>query len=46
MLEHLLKDILYEADDNMTKEIDIDRDYVTAHLATSLRAASLKKYIL
>ena len=46
VLEHLLKDILYEADDNMTKEIDIDRDYVTTHLATSLRAASLKKYIL
>ena len=46
VLEHLLKDILYEADDNMTKAIDIDRDYVTAHLATSLRAASLKKYIL
>ena len=46
VLEHLLKDILYEADDNMTKEVDIDRDYVTTHLATSLRAASLKKYIL
>ncbi len=46
VLEHLLKDILYEADDNTTKEINIDRDYVTAHLATSLRAASLKKYIL
>ena len=46
VLEHLLKDILYEADDNMTKEIDIDRDYVTTHLATSLRAASLRKYIL
>ena len=46
VLEHLLKDILYEADDNTTKEIDIDRDYVAAHLATSLRAASLKKYIL
>lgn len=46
VLEHLLKDILYEADDNTMKEIDIDRDYVTAHLATSLRAASLKKYIL
>ena len=46
VLEHLLKDILYEADDNTTKEIDIDRDYVTTHLATSLRAASLKKYIL
>ena len=46
VLEHLLKDILYEADDNMTKEIDIDRDYVTTHLATSLRAASLKTSIL
>ena len=46
VLEHLLKDVLYEADDNETKEIHIDKDYVTAHLATSLRAASLKKYIL
>lgn len=46
VLEHLLKDVLYEADDNETKEIHIDKDYVTAHLATSLRAASLRKYIL
>lgn len=46
VLEHLLKDVLYEADDNETKEINIDKDYVTQHLATSLRAASLKKYIL
>ena len=46
VLEHLLKDVLYEADDNTTKEIDIDRDYVAAHLSTSMREASLKKYIL
>ena len=46
VLEHLLKDVLYEADDNETKAIKIDKDYVAAHLATSLRAASLKKYIL
>ena len=46
VLEHLLKDVLYEADDNETKEMHIDKDYVTAHLATSLRAASLRKYIL
>ena len=46
VLEHLLKDVLYEADDNETKQIKIDKDYVAAHLATSLRAASLKKYIL
>ena len=46
VLEHLLKDVLYEADDNETKAIHIDKDYVTAHLATSLRAASLRKYIL
>ena len=46
VLEHLLKDILYEADDNVTKEIKIDRDYVVSHLETSMRAASLRKYIL
>lgn len=46
VLEHLLKDILYEADDNTTKEIRIDKDYVAAHLATSMREASLSRYIL
>lgn len=46
VLEHLLKDILYEADDNETKEIRIDRQYVESHLATSVRAANLRKYIL
>ena len=46
VLEHLLKDILYEADDNTTKEIRIDKDYVAAQLATSMREASLSRYIL
>ena len=46
VLEHLLKDILYEADDNTTKEIRIDKDYVAAHLATAMREASLSRYIL
>ena len=46
VLEHLLKDVLYEADDNTTKKISIDRDYVASHLETSMRAASLRKYIL
>lgn len=46
VLEHLLKDVLYEADDNETKKISIDKDYVASHLTASMRAASLKKYIL
>ena len=46
VLEHLLKDILYEADDNVTKEINITKQYVEEHLATSVRAANLRKYIL
>ena len=46
VLENLLKDILYEADDNETKSIHIDRAYVEEHLALSLRAANLRKYIL
>ena len=46
VLEHLLKDVLYEADDNTTKKISIDRDYVASHLETSMRAASCRKYIL
>ena len=46
VLENLLKDILYEADDNETKEIRIDKAYVEEHLALSLRAANLRKYIL
>ena len=40
VLENLLKDILYEADDNETKEIRIDKAYVEEHLALSLRAVS------
>ena len=46
VLENLLKDILYEADDNETQSIHIDRAYVEEHLALSLRAANLRKYIL
>lgn len=46
VLEHLLKDILYEADDNVTKEINITKQYVEEHLATSVRAANFRKYIL
>ncbi len=46
VLEHLLKDILYEADDNVTTEISIDKDYVTKHLAKALRENNLQKYIL
>ena len=42
VLEHLLKDVLYEADDNTTKKISIDRDYVASHLETSMRAAEEK----
>lgn len=46
VLEHLLKDILYEADDNETKEININKAYVDEHLAKSLKEINLKKYIL
>lgn len=46
VLEHLLKDILYEADDNVTKEIKIDKKYVEDHLSMSMKAANLRKYIL
>ncbi len=46
VLEHLLKDILYEADDNVTTDISIDKDYVTNHLAKALKENNLQKYIL
>ena len=46
VLESLLKDILYEADDNVTKEIHIDRAYVVEHLGGELKERNLKKYIL
>lgn len=46
VLEFLLKDILYEADDNTTKEIRITKAYVEEHLAKSLRERNLQKYII
>lgn len=46
VLESLLKDVLYEADDNVTKEIDIDKAYVEQHLSTNLRERNLRRYII
>ncbi len=46
VIEALLKDVLYEADDNVTKEITIDREYVENHLSTSLKERNLRKYII
>lgn len=46
VLESLLKDVLYEADDNVTKEINIDRDYVVEHLSANLKERNLRRYII
>ena len=46
VLESLLKDVLYEADDNVTKEINIDKAYVEQHLSTNLKARNLRRYII
>ncbi len=46
VLEALLKDVLYEADDNVTKQIVINKDYVVEHLANTLKERNLKKYII
>lgn len=46
VLEALLKDILYEADDNVTEKIVIDKAYVEKHLASKLKEGNLKRYIL
>lgn len=46
VLESLLKDILYEADDNVTKEVNITKEYVEEHLGGALKERNLKKYIL
>ncbi len=46
VLEALLQEILYEADDNVKKKIDIDEDYVLKHLSKTLKGSNLKKYIL
>ena len=46
VLEALLKDVLYEADDNETKEIVIDKKYVEEHLSSTIKQSNLKKYII
>ncbi len=46
VLEALLKDVLYEADDNVTKEISIDKEYVEKHLSATLKERNLRRYII
>ena len=46
VLEALLKDVLYEADDNKTKEISVDKAYVEAHLSSTLKERNLRRYII
>ncbi len=46
VLENLLKDILFESDDNETKEIHITKEFVEQHIGSSLKMSNLKKYIL
>lgn len=46
VLEALLKDVLYEADDNVTTEINIDKEYVEKHLSTTLKERNLRRFII
>lgn len=46
VLESLLKDVLYEADDNVTKQINVDKAYVEEHLSATLRERNLRRYIV
>lgn len=46
VLEALLKDILFEADDNVTKQINVDKTYVEEHLGASLKDRNLRRYIV
>lgn len=46
VLEALLKDVLYEADDNVTEEINIDKSYVEQHLSTTLKERNLRRFII
>lgn len=46
VLEALLKDVLFEADDNVTKEINIDKSYVEQHLSTTLKERNLRRFII
>ena len=45
-MEHLLKDVLYEADDNETKQINVDKAFVDEHIGSALRETNLKRYII
>lgn len=46
VLESLLKDVLFEADDNVTKNINIDKQYVEEHLSSTLKERNLRRYII
>ena len=46
VMEHLLKDVLYEADDNETKEINVDKEFVDKHIGSALKDTNLRRYIL
>lgn len=46
VLEALLKDVLYEADDNVTESINVDKAYVEKHLSTTLKERNLRRYII
>ena len=44
--ESILKDILFEADDNKAKKVTIDKKYIQKHLSKELKELDLSKYIL
>jgi len=46
VMESLLEEILFEADDSQTKKVSIDIDYVKTHMCKSLELGNLRKYIL
>lgn len=46
VIESLLKDILYEADDGEPKKIVIDKKYVDEHLGSLANERNLRKYII
>ncbi len=46
MLEKLLEEISFEADDLAGKKIKIDKDYVIKHLKDLMKNSDLSKFIL
>ena len=46
VMEHLLKEVLYDADDNETKAINVDKDFVDKHIGSALKDTNLRRYIL